>query len=217
MDILLGLGISLPIVTSNGISVVTGVSQGVRQQQRANAEEKERMRKFHIDVSTEDGSLEGIVTLRDGRLWIESQTSHVHPFTGFFLPYPSPSPPHPLGMVSTISADPPLLNWIYIDRETNQVMYGNRTASIQHIVNFGYNDEGNVLGGDEAWEGFVIVEDEMGKGKWSLFFDISDDRLRHLPNRGKRRTKEVFLKRRMLEDIPETIGVKTVGNIGVSG
>ena len=53
MDFILGLGLALPIVTSTGVSTVTGVAQGVSQQQKMNEENannESRMLKFHLDV-----------------------------------------------------------------------------------------------------------------------------------------------------------------------
>lgn len=83
----------------------------------------------------------------DVQLWITSSStaaadntttglSDAHPFEGFYISYPDPtlpSPP-PLGLVSTIDSDPPMLNWIYIDRHTRELKYGNRTQSRAHIV-----------------------------------------------------------------------------------
>ena len=38
--------------------------------------------------------------------------------------------PVPLGLVSQVAVDPPLLNWIYVDKDTMEVKYGNKTASV---------------------------------------------------------------------------------------
>lgn len=40
-----------------------------------------------------------------------------HPFTGYSLPFLNPDY---LGLESTLSKDPPMLNWIYVDRETHE-------------------------------------------------------------------------------------------------
>ena len=42
--------------------------------------------------------------------------------------------PSERGLVSTVSLDPPMLNWIYAERDTGELLYGNRTQSIEHIV-----------------------------------------------------------------------------------
>ena len=55
MDAVFGFAIALPIVTSTGVSVTTGVCQGVSEQRKQNAENanQTRMLKFHVDVKVE--------------------------------------------------------------------------------------------------------------------------------------------------------------------
>jgi hypothetical protein len=99
-----------------------------------------------------------------------------HPFAGYFLPYPD----HDWGrqgegMVSTISNDPPQLNWIYVDRDTCEVKYGDRIASEPHIIgpwDVTKMDRRVMLTG---WEGFVAVC--YGPGEWALYFDVDDNGL----------------------------------------
>lgn len=38
------------------------------------------------------------------------------------------------GMVTTISDDPPFLNWVYLDRNTHEVKYGIRDEAQPHVV-----------------------------------------------------------------------------------
>ncbi|KAI9769884.1 MAG: hypothetical protein M1835_006642 [Candelina submexicana] len=153
-----------------------------------------------------------------------------HPFAGFYIAYPplDPETPSPQirGLVSTISNDPPMLNWIYADRETGEVRYGNRTQSRGHV--FGSWDwtedlEGLVL---EGWEGFVVVEEEeeeeegvgvdegegdgkgKGKGKgegegrvWAVYYDRKRDGLKSVFGKGGkmgRRVLEVSLERKVI-------------------
>jgi hypothetical protein len=49
----------------------------------------------------------------------------LHPFAGYFLPYPDTTPPYE-GLVSTITDEAPVMNWIYVDKETYEVKYGVR-------------------------------------------------------------------------------------------
>jgi hypothetical protein len=99
-----------------------------------------------------------------------------HPFAGYFLPYPD----HDWGrqgegMVSTISNDPPQLNWIYVDRDTCEVKYGNRAESEDHIIgpwDVTKMDRRVMLTG---WEGFTAVR--YGPGEWALYFDVDDNGL----------------------------------------
>lgn len=52
MDFILGLGLALPITAASGVSVVTGVAEGVSHQQKVNEEAKSETRslKFHVDA-----------------------------------------------------------------------------------------------------------------------------------------------------------------------
>lgn len=243
VDFILGLGIALPLTTSMGIGVVTGVGQGVSQQQKANEEAKNanpesRMVKFHVDASV-DSSLRkspaysflngGMVVLRDDKLWIEEKTSDTlmpkrkssHPFTGFFLQYPDEARVPPLrGLVSTITADPPMLNWVYVDKDTYELKYSNRSGSIEHIVgDWDWTDEfdDSCLSFD-GWEPFVAVEeknhlDEEGRPRWSLYVDYEDDGLKKVKK--GRKTLEVILERRVITDQEyNKWGIGKEGNIG---
>lgn len=235
MDMILGLGLSLPIVTSVGIGTVTGIGQGVSQQQKANeaaqgdAADESRMLKFHLDVHVEPASRKGrgahlnggIITLHDDKLWVDGKNattklpkdpSH-HPFTGFYVAYPDGNRTYTRGLVSTISVDPPMLNWVYIDKDTFEVKYSNRSGSIAHHVgSFDWTSDSNedsAITLDE-WEGFLAVEEEDG---WALYFDMNDDGLKD--HKKGRKTMEVSLVRRVITD-QETNkwGVGQTGNIG---
>ncbi|KAK3064580.1 hypothetical protein LTS18_005949 [Coniosporium uncinatum] len=198
-----------------GIPVVTGVGQGVSKQQEQNAEaaKETRMVKFHIDVFCEANSparkqVHGtIITVHDDKVWLSPKDPSTklpvagsgHPFTGFYIGYPDEerNPPE-RGLVSTISVDPPVLNWIYADKETFELKYGNRTASIKHIVgpwDWTEDEAGVML---EGWEGFVAVEEEVGQ--WALYFDKNDNML----NSGKmvagKKVLQVSLERRVFSE-----------------
>ena len=85
----------------------------------------------------------GLVILRNGKLWVDPPVTEDleflkpagHPFTGYFLPHPE----HKWGwkgegLVSTIMPDPPQLNWIYIDKDTHEIRYGNKVEARGHHV-----------------------------------------------------------------------------------
>jgi len=80
-----------------------------------------------------------------------------------------------LGLPTYVQADPPLLNWIYADKNTYELKYGNRTQSVQHIVGpwDWTKDEKTIL--LEGKNTFVAVEEE--EGKWALYFDRDGDEL----------------------------------------
>jgi hypothetical protein len=232
MEIIMGLGLALPVTSATGVSVVTGVAQGVSEQRKQNADasNQTRMLKFHVDVWVDPAQRKGrgadlnnnIVTLRKDKVWVEPKSpitrlpedvAH-HPFTGFYLAYPDDNRPYTRGLVSTISVDPPMLNWIYIDKDTQEVKYAARSGSIAHHVgSFDWtseDSEDSCITFDD-WEGFLAVEEEAGQ--WALYFDLKDDGLK-AAKKG-RRTVEVSLVRRVIsEQETNKWGLAGEGNIG---
>lgn len=88
---------------------------------------------------------------------------------GYYFTYPSEE--KHLGMVSTIADDPPMLNWIYCDKDTGMVKHGGRQATIGHTIGPWYWSD------DETWltlEGdtlqFVAVQDEETQ-RWCVYWD----------------------------------------------
>ncbi|KAK4964299.1 hypothetical protein LTR66_012361 [Elasticomyces elasticus] len=145
--------------------------------------------------------------------------------TSFYLAYPDDARPTTRGLVSTISLDPPMLNWIYIDKSSHQVKYANRSGSIAHHVgDFDWTDEEDDSRVTfDGWEGFLAVEEEgegrrgVGaggeRGVWALYFDVDDD---GLAGRKKgRRTLEVGLRRRLVtaQEVNKW-GMEQDGNMG---
>lgn len=167
-----------------------------------------------------------MVVLRDGKLWLapkdtktkapqpmEGESKACHPFTGFYLDYAGDKPdvdpmferlnrpPKIRGLVSTISKSPPTLNWIYVDRRTMEVKYGNREKSQGHILGpFGWTEDevGLTL---EQWEGFVAVEER--KDVWALYYDQNDDGLKDTVTRT--RVLQCSLERRFVEEDADEI------------
>jgi hypothetical protein len=149
-----------------------------------------------------------------------------HPFTGFYFMYPDEerSPPE-RGLVSTISDDPPMLNWIYVNKDSFELRYGNRTQSLEHVVgpwDWTEDEAGVTL---EGWEGFVAVEeDETPDGlKWALYYDRWDDDFGTGRKVNGRNRLQCSLERRILPDelrkqqeaeADKKMQVKSEGNIG---
>jgi hypothetical protein len=149
-----------------------------------------------------------------------------HPFTGFYFMYPDDDrSPLQRGFVSTISDDPPMLNWIYVDKNTVELKYGNRTGSIEHIVgpwDWTEDESGVTL---EGWEGFAAVEEEETPDglKWALYYDQWDDDFGNGRKVGGRNRVQCSLERRLLPDellkqqeaeADKKMQVKSEGNIG---
>ncbi|KAF2257789.1 hypothetical protein CC78DRAFT_538267 [Lojkania enalia] len=233
------------------IPVVTGVAEGVSHQKKQNEEaaNQTRMIKFNMLISCDsDDELadevdNGILVLRHDKAWIvprdktnkpippvQNIQPPLHAFAGFYIQYPDDNrnPPE-RGLVSTISDDPPMLNWIYIDRRTFEAKYGNRTASIEHIVgewDWTEDESGVILDG---WEGFVAVDEGDGEGtawgaeglRWALYFDANDDGLKGKRKKGQKMF-EVVLERRLqseeeqlkqMQEAEKKMQVKSAGDL----
>lgn len=114
-----------------------------------------------------------------------------YPFAGFYIHYPDEN--KVMGLVSMVSDDPPMMNWIYVDRNTLEVKYGNRTASREHVVgpwDWTEDEVGVTLEGEER---FVAVEEQ--ENVWAVYYDRNED-YKSLPE--KKRILDVSLERRLL-------------------
>jgi hypothetical protein len=159
-----------------------------------------RLAKFNITVTTNSTSsrrseIEGKkVVLTDGKLYVAGkETENAHPFSGFYIDYPFKTPAL-RGLVSTIRPDPPELNWIFVDRTSLQVRYGNKTSSIEHFTGpWDWTSEGLRVTFDN-YEAFCAMEESPGK--WVLCYDMDDDRLARL--RSGRRVLDCYLHRQLI-------------------
>lgn len=243
----LGMGIFYGGVIT-GIPVVTGVAEGVHHQKEQNKEaaNETRMVKFYIDVfcgaksGKRDEIDKGVIVLHKERVWVcpkdEERGMPVspkpgvpppHPFTGFYIMYPDEDrDPRERGLVTTLPTDPPMLNWIYVDKDDLHLTHGNRTQSIAHMVgpwDWTDDEQGVTL---EGWEGFVAVEldeDEQVDGlKWQLYYDKWDDKLgkgkmvdgrRVLPISLERRILPEELRKQQEEEAEKKMQVKSTGDL----
>ncbi|CAI6337903.1 unnamed protein product [Periconia digitata] len=236
------------------IPVVTGVAEGVEYQKKQNEEaaNETRMIKFNALAECEsdeyfaDEVNDGILVVRHDKVWIVPRTKDfkpippiddisppLHAFAGFYIQYPDEDrcPPE-RGLVSTIADDPPVLNWIYVDRATYELRYGNRTQSISQMVGeWDWTDDESHLMFD-GWEGFVAIDEWDGKDeddstpwgkeglRWALYYDVDDDGLKG--RRKKRDMLEVTIRRRLqsaeeqlkqMEDANKKMQVKSRGDL----
>lgn len=237
------------------IPVVTGVAEGVEHQKKQNEEaaNETRMVKFNtlVTCDSKDELAEeinnGILVVRHDKVWILPRDDNykpvppegvtfdppIHAFAGFYIQYPDENrfPPE-RGLVSTISEDPPVLNWIYCDRDTYELRYGNRTQSISHHVGEWDWTEDEMRLTFEGWEGFVAVDEWYGADsedstpagreglRWAVYVDRDDNGLK-----GRRRGRDMFeivLHRRpqseedqlkQLEDANKKMQVKSRGGL----
>ncbi len=224
------------------IPTTIGVAEGVSYQRQQTAqsqntdEDEKRMAKFQLEVycdakSSRSKEIHGRrVVLRDDKVYISSSsTPSAHPVTAFYILYPDPDRPPTLGLVSTISLDPPVLNWIYVDKDTLELKYGNRTQSREHLVGpWGWTpaeeedeNDGDLVrrkgdkqedeNGKGTWkegegEGLVFegwegfVAVEEEEGVWGVRFDKRDDGLKGVQGMKEKKILQISLERKMLED-----------------
>ena len=154
------------------------------------------------------------VLIQTSQMWIQPPASKLKqpffPFEGFYIAYPDDQRPMPapMGIVTKISEDPPMMNWIYVDLDTSQVKHGNRTESRPHRVgDWGYTDDDEEEGkaddddpGGVEFNGeekFVAVKprDGDGRGLWEVWWDEHDDKLNSLPAVAGRLVLRISLER----------------------
>ena len=99
-----------------------------------------------------------------------------HLFAGYFFGYPGSTWGRKgEGFVTTVSDDPPQLNWVYVDKDTYEVKYGLKKDAEGHMVGpWNCTPIDRRLSFD-GWEGFTVVEEEPNS--WALYFDVDDDGL----------------------------------------
>lgn len=169
----------IAIITAPGL---LGSQEAIRQSQTQEKREEHRARRCNLIATCVKSSIRSReingrpVVLRKGKLWIDTGTedgAHSgHPYAGYYLPYPDSK--HE-GLVTTITDVAPIMNWIYVDKETHEVKYGVRLDAQPNLTGpFDCTRQDRRLTFD-GWEGFCAVEEESGI--WALYFDVSDDGL----------------------------------------
>jgi type II secretory pathway pseudopilin PulG len=210
------LGMSSAATSAESIAVSSvGIAQSTQQQRQDGRQEQQqqpnaatldpRLAKFRLTTlcdsqsSRRDQVHAKIVVLQEGKLYLDDPAERrfpdAHPFEGFYLEYPFRNEqPVPMGLVSTISRDPPALNWIFVDRDTHELRYGNKTQSIEHVVGpWDWSAEQSRLMLDDG-EDFVALEERPGI--WQLCWDERGDHL--ADTRGRRRALDCLLQRNVL-------------------
>jgi len=97
------------------------------------------------------------------------------------------------GLVTTITDIAPIMNWVYIDKDTYEVKYGVRADAQPNLTGpFDCTRQDRRLTFD-GWEGFCVVEE--APMHWALYFDKDDDGL-HSKLKPGTRVLEIELVRR---------------------
>lgn len=113
-----------------------------------------------------------------------------------------------LGLVTSIQDSPPMLNWIYADKETHELKYGNRSQSCENVpAPWDWRDEETTIV-LEKQRGFFAVKE--GDGSWAVYFDRNWDDLRGVLG-GDAVVVPVRLKRTVVEP-PKPEGEKQGGS-----
>ncbi|KAI1632933.1 hypothetical protein F4809DRAFT_652910 [Biscogniauxia mediterranea] len=192
-----------------------GTQEAIRQSQSKTKREEHRARRSNLIVSCVKPSIRSrdidgkLVVLKDNKLYITTSAplpedeesvppGNGYPFSGYYLPYPDSQYE---GLVSTICDEPPMLNWIYVDKNTYEVKYGVRADAQEHLTgpfDCTKQDRRMTL---EGWEGFAAVEEFPGI--WALYFDRDDDGLLTKVPMGTRVLEVELTRREKKERKPE--------------
>lgn len=219
---------------------VTGSSEGLKASQAKSRKEEHRTRKNNLIVhclksSQYSQSLEGRRVVLSGdkvggdgpvskhlyrkadtpskQLYIDTGTDidvpFGHPFEGYYLAYPDGGYP---GLVSTITDEAPIMNWIYMNAYTYEMKFGNRQWAAGHIAGpFDCTRQERRLN-LAGYEGFVAVQEGPF---WSLYFDWDGDQLKSRVPEGTP-VVEIDLLRRELRAAKTPLNLlMQVGAIGV--
>lgn len=198
----------LGLLALAALPTTIGIAEGIssRNKDKTAAADAELLRKFTLTCFCDARSRKraeihaGRVVLRNQQLYIAlSPPADSFPFTGFYIAYPDPArTPVQLGLVTYVSDEPPALNWVYVDKGTRQLRYGNRTMSIAHEVGpwgFEAGEEGGAGGVTfDGEEGAVAVETEAG---WEVRWEDGEGKVGDV---GGRRVLSVSLERRFVEE-----------------
>ncbi|KAI0383345.1 hypothetical protein F5Y04DRAFT_279053 [Hypomontagnella monticulosa] len=173
---------SQPLTFLVAFSAVVGTSEAIRQIQTDAKRKEHRSRKNNLIVRCPKSSqfsqvLEGRrVVLSGDKLYIDTGTDYEqvfgHPFAGYFLAYPDTKYS---GLVSTICDEPPIMNWIYVDRSSYEIKFGTRAWAQPNWpgpFDCSRQDRRLTFAG---WEGFFAVKEGEF---WALYFDVDQDRLK---------------------------------------
>ncbi|KAI1632938.1 hypothetical protein F4809DRAFT_625394 [Biscogniauxia mediterranea] len=167
---------TLGLITIGAIPTVIGVAEAIDAQKKQNQQAKERI-KFHLTAKfSHDGTSPpqtAYVVLKDNKLFLDHPACPVagYRFNGFYFGYPCPEQHQ--GLVSPIADDPPMLHWIYVDKDTGLLRHGARKDTVDHLIgpwSWTEDEEYLILEGEQY---FVAVENE--EGTWNVYYDKNGD------------------------------------------
>ncbi|KAL4994558.1 VPS28 protein-domain-containing protein [Aspergillus recurvatus] len=208
------------LLAITAIPTVTGIALGCSEQRKQNArqDDEKRMAKFYTDVECiedveEADELDGKrVVLRNNKVYIDdpnpaSREVESHAGQAFYIDYPEPDHmkdlKRGLGLVSTIQDNPPMLNWIYCDKETHELRYGNRTQSCEHVpAPWDWTDNEMTIVLERSWAFYAVKEKDVeARWSWAVYLDRDGDELQRVLG-DEVVVVPVKLKRTLVELIP---------------
>ncbi|KAJ0289455.1 hypothetical protein CBS470a_004403 [Colletotrichum nupharicola] len=171
----------LSLLVSFGTAV--GAHEGIKASMAKSRKEEHRSRKNNLIVHCPKSSqyspyLEGRrVVLSGDRLYIDTGTAHDvpfgHPFEGYYIPYPDS---RYAGLVTTITPEAPIMNWVFMDPLTYSFQFGVRAVADANLTgpwDCTRQDRRLTFCG---WEGFCAVLEDSGV--WGLYYDFDGDGMR---------------------------------------
>ncbi|RYC61430.1 hypothetical protein CHU98_g4786 [Xylaria longipes] len=156
---------TIGLLAIGAIPTVIGVAEAIDAQKKQNAQAKERI-KFHL---TAKFSHDGVSPPQTA--YVVFKDNKGFRFNGFYFGYPCPEEHQ--GLVSPIAADPPMLNWIYADKDTGLLCHGGRKDTVGHVIgpwSWTEDEEYLILEGEQY---FVAVQND--DGSWCVHYDKNGD------------------------------------------
>ncbi|GLA21396.1 hypothetical protein CBS63078_1590 [Aspergillus niger] len=216
------------VMMSTLVPTIIGLNEatkGARDQEESRRAES-RSRRCHLIATCEETT--GSPTQRqqvhnakvyldkDYKIYIVKQPSpSMAPFTGQFYTHPAFGQDNSAGLISMSPEEPPLARWVYLDKDTKQLSYGNRKDSEENVCgpfDWTEDEEYVTLEGNERWlavrlpddarkeqeaKDLGLDDDKAVKGLWRLYFDRDDNSL-DLPEGTE--TVKIRLKRDPVEE-----------------
>ncbi|KAI2633405.1 hypothetical protein GGS21DRAFT_133852 [Xylaria nigripes] len=167
---------SLGLMTVTSIPTVIGVAEAIDAQKKQDKQAKERV-KFQLTAKFSDDDVSppqtAYLVFKDNKIYLDHPAHPVtgYRFNGFYFGYPCPEKHQ--GLVSPIADDPPVLNWVYADKDTGLLHYGGRKDTIGHIIgpwSWTEDEEYVTLEGEKY---FVAVQND--DGTWCVHYDKNGD------------------------------------------
>ncbi|KAL0936064.1 uncharacterized protein CTRU02_208279 [Colletotrichum truncatum] len=203
-----------------------GTAEAIRHTQAQARRKEHRSRKNNLLIRCRKSTryfseIEGRrVVLSGDKLFVDTgldpDSAFGHPFAGYYLPYPDSQ--HS-GLVSTICDEPPIMNWIYVDRDSYEIKFGTRPYAQPNLTGpFDCTTQDKRLT-FAGWEGFFAVK--TGEF-WALYFDVDQDGLKSKLGEGVLALEVDLLRVEMpvkpvKEDEPENAQQQEVKSTGQEG